>query len=245
MNVFDKAIEFAVKAHGGMFRKGGSIPYIVHPLEAAAIAAGFTDDPEILAAAVLHDAVEDTPYTYRDICELFGQRIANLVASDSEDKREDRPAEETWKIRKQETLDYLKTAPRDEKIVAFSDKLSNLRALHRDYLTVWEKVWDRFNQKDPREHLWYYGSFLEVCEELSDYPAYREYEKLFDEIASRVQEYLDYGSHGSHLKVISSPESGNWVLRDDVTNEVYTMTPDEFYAFLADYNKQSGEQENR
>ena len=39
MNVFDKAIEFAVKAHGGMFRKGGSIPYIVHPMEVAAIAA--------------------------------------------------------------------------------------------------------------------------------------------------------------------------------------------------------------
>ena len=61
MNVFDKAIEFAVKAHGGMFRKGGSIPYIVHPLEVAASAVGFTDDPEILAAAVLHDTVEDTP----------------------------------------------------------------------------------------------------------------------------------------------------------------------------------------
>lgn len=187
MNVFEKAIIFAVNAHSGMTRKGGDTPYIVHPMEVAAIAGCFTADHEVLAAAVLHDTVEDTPCTYEDLCREFGKRVADLVASDSEDKREDRPAAETWKLRKQETLDALRTASREEKIIVFSDKLSNLRSLHRDYLAVWVAVWERFNQKDPMEHLWYYGGVLELCQELSDSAPYREYAALLNDLRSRVE----------------------------------------------------------
>ena len=186
MTIFEKAVIFAVNAHSGMFRKGGTTPYIVHPLEVAAIAGYFTDDPEVLAAAVLHDTVEDTPCTHEDLCREFGKRVADLVASDSEDKREELPPSATWKVRKQEPLDALRTASREEKIIVFSDKLSNLRSLYRDYLTVWIAVWERFNQKDPAEHLWYYGSVLELCEELSDTAPYREYTQIFNDLKARV-----------------------------------------------------------
>ena len=186
MTIFEKAVIFAVNAHSGMFRKGGTTPYIVHPLEVAAIAGYFTDDPEVLAADVLHDTVEDTPCTYEDLCREFGKRVADLVASDSEDKREELPPSATWKVRKQETLDALRTASREEKIIVFSDKLSNLRSLYRDYLTVWVAVWERFNQKDPAEHLWYYGSVLELCEELSDTAPYRVYSLSFIDLKARV-----------------------------------------------------------
>ena len=58
-----------------------------------------TTDDEILAAAVLHDVVEDTNTTVEQVKELFGDRVAHLVASESENKRENLPAESTWKIR--------------------------------------------------------------------------------------------------------------------------------------------------
>lgn len=58
MDVFEKAIKFAVEAHGGDFRKGTRTPYIVHPMEAAAIVATMTDDEKVLTAAMLHDTVE-------------------------------------------------------------------------------------------------------------------------------------------------------------------------------------------
>ena len=67
MDILDKAIVFATKAHSGSFRKGTTTPYIVHPMEASAIVATMTDDKIILAAAVLHDVVEDTDYTIDDI----------------------------------------------------------------------------------------------------------------------------------------------------------------------------------
>ena len=70
MDILDKAIVFATKAHSGSFRKGTTTPYIVHPMEASAIVATMTDDKIILAAAVLHDVVEDTDYTIDDIVKI-------------------------------------------------------------------------------------------------------------------------------------------------------------------------------
>ena len=58
-DLLNRAIVFAVEKHAGAVRKGTVIPYIVHPLEALAIASSMTDRQEVLVAAVLHDVVED------------------------------------------------------------------------------------------------------------------------------------------------------------------------------------------
>lgn len=179
-SLLDQAIVFATEAHAGQTRKGCAIPYILHPLEAAAIAATMTDDEEVLAAAVLHDTVEDTDVTAEQIRSRFGPRVAQLVAGESENKREDRPAEETWKVRKQETLEHLETAPREIRILTLSDKLSNLRAIYRDRLVLGDRLWDRFNQKDPKEHAWYYSGIAQRLNELAGAPAYEEYLQLIE-----------------------------------------------------------------
>ena len=178
--VLGRAIVFATKAHEGQFRKGTQIPYILHPMEAAAIVGTMTTDEEIIAGAVLHDVVEDTATTVEEVMELFGERVGSLVASESENKREDLPSEFTWKIRKQETLDHLKTASVEVKMIALGDKLSNMRAIYRDYQTIGDKLWQRFNQKDKNEHKWYYSSIAECISELSNYPVYKEYQELLE-----------------------------------------------------------------
>ena len=108
MNKVETAIQYALLAHAGMKRKGKERPYILHPLEVLCIVSTMTEDEDILAAAVLHDTVEDTGVTLSDIREHFGERTAGLVASESENKRENQSAESTWSIRKQETIDHLK-----------------------------------------------------------------------------------------------------------------------------------------
>lgn len=175
----EKAMIFASKAHCGTFRKGTKIPYIVHPMEAGAIAASITDDEEVISAAILHDVLEDTFVSAEEIEKEFGKEVLRLVKSDSENKREELPPEETWKIRKQETIEYLKNkADKKEKIVALADKLSNIRAICRDYEKIGDELWNRFNQKDKNEHEWYYKSFAETLSELSETAAYREYCEL-------------------------------------------------------------------
>ena len=182
MDLFDKAIEFAVRAHSGSVRKGTETPYIVHPMEVAAIVATMTNNADVLAGAVLHDVVEDTEYTAQDIRAEFGDKVADLVASESENKREDLPSSETWKIRKQETLDHLEHAPVEVKMITLGDKLSNIRAIYRDYSTLGDGVWERFNQKDKNEHAWYYRGVAERLGELSDTFAYQEYVEIVGKV---------------------------------------------------------------
>lgn len=86
--LYERAVMFAAAAHSGMTRKGSRIPYLSHPVEAAAIVAEMTDDEELIAAAVLHDVVEDTPVTSEEVEAFFGSRVAHYVACETEDKRE-------------------------------------------------------------------------------------------------------------------------------------------------------------
>ena len=180
MDILDKAIIFAVNAHSGAVRKGTDIPYIVHPIESCVIASSITDDKEIIAAAVLHDTLEDSDFTKADLLKEFGERVTDLVCSDTEDKMYDIPAEKSWKIRKQATLDFLDKATKEEQIICIADKLSNMRAIYRDYNILGDKLWERFNQKDKNEHYWYYSSIAKCIPELSDYPVYKEYCELLE-----------------------------------------------------------------
>ena len=179
ISLMDRAIVFATRAHSGTYRKGTSIPYIVHPIEAAAIVSTMTADPDMIAAAVLHDVVEDTDATVEEISFFFNERIARLVEAESENKRKDLPPQETWMVRKMETLEFLRTkADREAKILALADKLSNMRAIHRDQNTVGDKLWERFNEKDKSKHGWMYRQAAGALSELSDTFAWQEYDEL-------------------------------------------------------------------
>ena len=180
--MLNKAIVFAVERHKGAFRKGTKIPYITHPLEALSIGATITNDLELLSACVLHDTLEDTNTTFNEIKEKFGLRVAKLVYFDSENKREGVSPEKTWEIRKNETLKRLETANRDEQIIVLSDKLSNLRAIFRDYKDSGEKFWDRFYCKDLNKQGWYYKSIAERLSLLTETHAYKEYCSILDEV---------------------------------------------------------------
>lgn len=178
MQILNKAIIFAVNAHSGTVRKGTDIPYITHPLESCSIAASITNDKEIIAAAVLHDVVEDTSCTKEDLVNEFGERVAYLVMSDTENKMRDIPAEKSWRLRKQATLDFLENATKAEQIICLSDKLSNLRAIHRDYKLIGDKLWKRFNNSCIVDQAWYYGGIAERLTFLKDTQPYIEYLEL-------------------------------------------------------------------
>lgn len=79
-DVVDRAQAFARVAHGEQTRKYTGKPYVVHTDEVAAIVAAHAGTPEMIAAAHLHDVIEDTPTTFDAIVAEFGQEIADLVA---------------------------------------------------------------------------------------------------------------------------------------------------------------------
>ena len=179
MELVSEAIKFAVEAHDGMRRKKSSAPYILHPLEAAVIVGTMTEDQEIIAAAALHDVVEDAGVSIDEIEERFGRRVRELVGSETEDKRADLPPAQTWRIRKEETLAHLRETNDDAVIMLWiGDKLANIRSIYRIWKHVGDKVWDDFNQKDKNEQAWYYRSIADLTSRLSDNSAWIEYNSL-------------------------------------------------------------------
>ena len=180
--LLDRAIIFAVRAHAGTERRGKGFPYIVYPMEAVEIVATMTPDQELLAAAALHDTVEDTDVTVDQLRAEFGDRIADLVAAESDAFVEGVSDEDSWHARKQAAIDRLAKAPHDAKMVALGDKLSNMRAIARDYAVQGDALWNLFHAKDPKDHEWHYRGLADSLRELQDTFAFREFESLINQV---------------------------------------------------------------
>ena len=178
-----QATRLAAHAHDGAYRKGGKMPYLLHVMETAEIVGTMTEDEDVLAAAVLHDVLEDTSVTEEELRETVGGHVTELVLAVSENKRREQPAEATWRLRKQESVEKLLKEPRLEvKMIALGDKLSNIRALQRDYGILGEQVWERFNNKSKAEQGWYYQAVTDALQDLSVYPVWHELASLVWEV---------------------------------------------------------------
>ena len=183
-DLLDRAIIFAVQAHHNTERRGKGFPYIVHPMEAVEIVATITPDQELLAAAALHDTIEDTDVTVEQIREAFGERVSELVHAESDQFTEGVSEEDSWHDRKQAAIDRLAAASHDAKIVAMGDKLSNMRAIWRDYQVKGDELWNIFHVKDKASHEWHYRGLAASLSDLSDTFAYQEFVKLINEVFS-------------------------------------------------------------
>ena len=183
--LLERAIEFAVKKHAGQVRKGTTIPYVTHVIEAMEIVSRMTEDEELRAAAVLHDTLEDTETTREELVVAFRERVAGLVAAESEDKRKGEPEEKTWLERKRETIKHLREADTEIRMLALGDKLSNMRAMARDYKVKHEELWQRFNEKDPVMQGKYYCGLVNAFrldKTIRKTPAFEEYADLCAEV---------------------------------------------------------------
>jgi (p)ppGpp synthase/HD superfamily hydrolase len=154
MDLIEKALQAAAKAHDHQYRKKTSIPYITHPVGVGMILMKAGYDKELIAAGILHDTVEDTSLTLDNIEEVFGQKIAKIVEGCSEPDKT-----LPWEERKKHTIEYLKTAPLETRVVACADKLHNIRSISDDYKRIGGEVWTKFKRgKDQQK--WYYMNVL-------------------------------------------------------------------------------------
>lgn len=182
-NFLDKAIAFALQAHTGTERRGKGYPYIIHPLEALTIVATITSDQELLAAAVLHDVVEDTDCTLEQLRSEFGDRVADIVEAESDPKEDPSKERASWRERKMLGLDKLTYASLDAKMVAIGDKLSNMRAIAQDYTVIGNKLWSRFHAPNGmKDYAWRYRALAGALAELQGLPPYEEFVELIEKV---------------------------------------------------------------
>jgi guanosine-3',5'-bis(diphosphate) 3'-pyrophosphohydrolase len=154
-----KALAFAAHKHRDQRRKDpAASPYINHPIALANVLVkeGGVTDIEVLCAALLHDTVEDTATTHREIRRRFGPRIARIVREVTDDKRLPK------KERKRLQVKHASTISRDAQLVKLADKIVNLRdvakrapvtwdlARRREYFDWAKQVVDRLRGAHPR-----------------------------------------------------------------------------------------------
>lgn len=131
MNILTTAIKFATKAHGGQKRKYTGEPYINHPKNVAKIILDNVkkDVPNtILAAAVLHDVVEDTDVTIEDIGRNFGQKVMQYVAEVTDVSK---PEDGNRKVRKAIDRDHLAKASKWGQTIKLADLIDNTDSIVR------------------------------------------------------------------------------------------------------------------
>ncbi len=161
--MLDDAMAVAALAHDGQVRKGTDIPYVIHPFGVGLMLAQAGYPEEIIAAGILHDTVEDTDITLDYLREHFGGKVADIVEGCSEP---DKSA--PWEERKHHTLEYLRHAQWEVRLVACADKVHNLRTMVAEHKRIGEEIWTRFNRGRAKQE-WYYRGLVEsLCGEGGD-----------------------------------------------------------------------------
>ena len=120
--LINKAKMLAGKAHEGQMRKYSGMPYIVHPIEVATIVQSVDHTDEMIAAALLHDVVEDTEYTVADISKEVSPKVAELVEGLPDVSK---PEDGNRKTRKAMDKDHLAKQSAEVQTIKLADVISN------------------------------------------------------------------------------------------------------------------------
>jgi (p)ppGpp synthase/HD superfamily hydrolase len=146
-----KALEMAEKAHAGQTRNGsGGMAYIHHPVAVAELLAEHGFDESTVAAALLHDVVEDSEASVEDVDARFGERVARLVAALTEDE-----TIEPFERRKDAHRRHVEAVGGDALAIYAADKLSNIRVLRRALASEGESAGEEFEAPlDIKERVW-------------------------------------------------------------------------------------------
>jgi (p)ppGpp synthase/HD superfamily hydrolase len=164
---FSEAMILAADIHRGQSRKGTKIPYVAHVLGVASLALEYGADEDEAIGALLHDAIEDAPAALGSnkadlvralIGMKFGQRVLEIVEGCTDSDTDPKPP---WRTRKEQYVERIAHEPPSTLLVSLSDKTHNVRALERDYRTVGDALWERFNPEAGRSGiLGYYRALV-------------------------------------------------------------------------------------
>ncbi len=177
------AIYFATKAHKDQKRKVEDVNMIFHPFTVGMILQRNGCDEDVVAAGILHDVVEDTPYSFDDIEKEFGKKVRDYVYDASEP---DKSLE--WEERKKHTIEHIKNAPLGSKLIVACDKISNLEDLS-DCIELYgeEKEFSSLKRGKDKQK-WYYTNVYKSCVNGVDEnnPIFKRYKEVLEKVFGKI-----------------------------------------------------------
>lgn len=151
----EQAIRAAAVLHRDQVRKGSiPFPYITHLVAVAMILLDYTDNEDVIVAALLHDTIEDTDYTEEELGEDFGGIVKDIVLSLSEPKGKN-GERLSWGEKKRAYAKQLKSASEEALMIAAADKAHNMRSIVEEYYDDHQRFTKDFGSKvDERIELY-------------------------------------------------------------------------------------------
>ncbi|MBI5535354.1 MAG: HD domain-containing protein [Deltaproteobacteria bacterium] len=181
----EQALVTAHRIHSDQRRKGTGIPYLTHLMAVSALVGEYGGDQDQMIAALLHDSLEDRPerISREKLTELFGWRVAHIVVGCSDCVCKPKPP---WEPRKRAYLERVRHDDPSVKLVVTADKVHNTRALVRDYRSVGEPMWLRFNA-DKHQQCWYLRSCVGALSQGWSHPILDAFEAVVSELELLVR----------------------------------------------------------
>jgi (p)ppGpp synthase/HD superfamily hydrolase len=174
-SLVEKAALIAFVGHAGQVRKDGGSPYVVHPYMAALKLAAHGFEDRVLAAALVHDVLEDTQVTPEQLEQLLGRDVVDIVRSLTEDKAL------PWETRKERYIEAIRVASDEVKAVSTADKIHNLESLFAAYALQGPEIWKVFN-RGREQKCWFERALLKTLQETWTHPLVHEYAKLVERL---------------------------------------------------------------
>lgn len=176
-DLIKRAIYFAAEKHDKQYRKGTNVPYFAHPVLVAMEVSKYSEDEDIIAAAFLHDVIEDCSVGYTELQKLFSKRIAKIVKELSFSTGGDKKI--SWRDKKKVYLKKVKKASEEALVIVAADKMNNMRS-YFDAVISGVDVGKLF-RGDLSGYLWYYGKILEILKSrMSRHPITSAYQKTLE-----------------------------------------------------------------
>ena len=129
-----------IKAHASQVRKVDDSPYVVHPITVALTVAKYGFSETVIAAALVHDVLEDTNYPEPQLRDELGDNILQIVLSLTENKSQ------VWEERKTKYIETIRNASTEVKAVSIADKIHNLNSILTGYNQLGFVIWEKFTR---------------------------------------------------------------------------------------------------
>jgi len=172
--LIEKAIRMATAAHEGQMRKDGP-PYIIHPVAVSLMLARHGFAQEVIAAALVHDVLEDTPITADEMREELGQEVLELVQTVSYDKTL------SWEEQRIKYVEAVRAGAEGAKAISVADKIHNAESLLMGYQKEGKAMWSHFNRSRDKK-IWFEEEMLKMLRDSWQHPLVEEYAGLVEKL---------------------------------------------------------------
>ena len=175
LSLIEKAIRIIVTAHANQKRKNDGSPYVVHPLMVAIKLMKYNFSDEVIAAALVHDILEDTDISEQELRDNLGNGVVDLVKMVTNDNFL------SWEDKKNKYIETVRNGSEEAKAISIAGKIHNAENFLFTYNQIGSEIWKKFSRGKEKK-MWFEEEMLKMFKETWSHPMINEYEKLVEQM---------------------------------------------------------------